>query len=404
MHRTLLLVLFAGCATETLETAERAVAPEYSRTQIAGDIYHYRYIVPVGDGPNAQLAIHRVVRERSPNSPIKTNDAITLMHGDFASFTTNFRPMATWLAQRDIDVWGIDRRWVQATRFNPDLTGFEDMGLDQELEDIEAALAFVRDTRHGDERVTLAGFSRGGQLAYYYASREATRRPNHRHVKGLVSLDVYASLAETETDLRAFYCQSAADEYQALADGFTNIYNVFQLTVGLHYLQDPTAPSPWDDVRNRREVMLWLTGQTYAFFPASPVYHLNGPVLDAAGTPTGLRFSSELDVANWLAASAPHQSMRESADTDAVLCGDTSFDVPLSRIRVPLLSIAAAGGYGERANHSAAQVSSSDVQTIVIRQLPAEREAEDYGHTDLLFASDAPARAWQPLLSWLRAH
>jgi pimeloyl-ACP methyl ester carboxylesterase len=403
MHRSL-LILLAACTTETVETAERAVAPEVSRTQIAGDIYHYRYIVPVGTGPNAQLHVHRIVREDAPNSPIKTKDAIALMHGDFATFTSNFLPMATWLADEDIDVWGIDRRWTQQPRFGPDLTGFDEMGLDQELADIDTALAFVRAQRHGNAGVTLAGFSRGGQLAYYYASREALRPPGLRHVKGLVSLDVYASLAEHETELRQFYCQSAADEYQALADGLTNIYNVFQLTLGLHYLQDPTAPSPWDDVRNRREMMLWLVGQTYAFFPATPVYHLNGPVLDETGTVTGLRFSSELDVANWLAASAPHQSMRESADTDAILCGDTSFDVPLSRIDIPLLSIAAAGGYGERANHSAAQVGSNDVQTIVIRQLPVEREAEDYGHADLLFASDAPTLAWEPLLTWLRAH
>jgi len=176
------------------------------------------------------------------------------------------------------------------------------------------------------------------------------------------------------------------------------------LTIGLRAINFPDLPSPWDETRTAREMMLWLVGQTYLFFPATPVYHLNAPVLDEAGNVTGLRVSSEADVARWLAGSAPHQSMRESADTDAVLCGDTSFDVPLSRIEIPLLSIAAAGGYGARANHSAAHVSSTDVQTTVIRQLPLEREAEDYGHADLLFAADAPALAWQPLLSWLRAH
>jgi hypothetical protein len=44
------------------------------------------------------------------------------------------------------------------------------------------------------------------------------------------------------------------------------------------------------------------------------------------------------------------------------------------------------------------------VTTLVIRQLPAAREAEDFGHGDLLFANDAPTLAWQPLLSWLRQH
>ena len=38
MHRSVVLLLLAACQTETLETAERAVAPEVTRTQITGDI------------------------------------------------------------------------------------------------------------------------------------------------------------------------------------------------------------------------------------------------------------------------------------------------------------------------------------------------------------------------------
>ena len=79
-------------------------------------------------------------------------------------------------------------------------------------------------------------------------------------------------------------------------------------------------------------------------------------------------------------------------------------DVPLSRIRVPLLLIAAAGGYGAHALFSTTQVSSSDVTALVIRRLPEDREAEDFGHADILFAHDAALLAWQPLLGWLRAH
>jgi hypothetical protein len=98
--------------------------------------------------------------------------------------------------------------------------------------------------------------------------------------------------------------------------------------------------------------------------------------------------------------------MRESADTDALTCGDAPLpaDVPLSRIQVPLLSIAAAGGYGEHTLHSTTQVGSTDVTALVIRRLPVEREAEDFGHADLLLSPDAPALAWEPLRSWLHAH
>lgn len=389
MRRLVCLFALAGCTTdEPLET----LTVSASHTGIV----HQAFDVPVDGG---HVVVHRVVRGHS-----RPETAIVLMHGDFANFSSNFSAMATWLAERGIDVWGIDRRWTQEPRFDPDLSGFDAMGLEQELDDIEAALAFVRDRRQSGARVALAGFSRGGQLAYFYASREAKRPRNQRHVKGLVSLDVYASLAAEDADLRQWYCDTAAGEYADLAAGNVDVYNVFQLTVGLHYLADPTAPSPWDDTMTTRAMMLWLVGQTYQFFPATENYHLNGPTLDATGTPTGLGFSSETAVATWLATGSWHQALRESADTDQVLCDPTAFDVPLSRIRIPVLSIAAAGGYGARAAHSVSQTSSADRTSILIRTLPVAREAEDYGHADILFATDAPTRAWQPLLWWLRAH
>jgi len=394
MHRFLILIALAACTDEQLETTTTSDA--------LGAVEQSTFVVPTGDGPN-QLRVQRIARAGT-----RSHHAIVLMHGDFATFATNFTPMATWLAERGLDVWGIDRRWTMAPRFDPDLSDFDAMGLDQELDDIARSLAFIRDTRRGEGagngKVTLAGFSRGGQLAYFYASREATKPASQRHVKGLVPLDVYASLAASDSELRQFYCTSAADEYGFLGEGYSNIYNVFQLTIGIRAISFPDDPSPWDPTLTAREMMLSLVGETYLYFPATPLYHLNAPILDEEGRPAGLRYSSEDDVAQWLANAAPHQSMRESADTDQILCDATAFDVPLSRIRIPLLSIAAAGGYGERTRHSVAQTSSTDKLAYVIRTLPAAREAEDFGHADLLFAEDAPLRAWLPLLLWVYTH
>lgn len=391
MKRFLLLIMLAACAGEPTETTTAAAVTEQTT-----------FVVPTGAGPN-QLRVHRIARAGT-----RSDHVIVLMHGDFASFATNFTPMGTWLAEHGLDVWGIDRRWTMAPRFDPDLTGFAEMGLEQELDDIERALAFIRDTRRdeggGNARVTLAGFSRGGQLAYFYASREAGKPAGQRHVKGLVPLDVYASLAESDTELRQFYCTSAADEYGWLAEGFDNIYNVFQLTIGLRAISFPDDPSPWDPSITARQMMLSLVGETYFYFPATELYHLNAPILDGDGRPAGLRYTSEDVVKQWLANAAPHQSMRESADTDQMLCDPTAFDLPLSRITIPLFSIAAAGGYGERTRHSVAQTSSVDKLAYVIRTLPAAREAEDYGHADLLFAADAPVRVWLPLLLWVYTH
>jgi len=52
---------------------------------------------------------------------------------------------------------------------------------------------------------------------------------------------------------------------------------------------------------------------------------------------------------------------------------------------------AAAGGHGEQATYTTTQVS----------RLPVAQEQEGFGHGDVLFARDAAALAWRPLLSWL---
>jgi pimeloyl-ACP methyl ester carboxylesterase len=426
MHRSLLAlaILLVACVSdpaselELAATTQDLTVTEITRDHIAGDVYHYGFVVRVGTGPNAQLHIHRVVRERAPWIPRHSTGAVMMLHGDFATFETNFAPDATgvapWLAARGIDVWGVDRRWTQAPEVGAELSDFDAMGLDQELDDLRTSLAFARGIRlvtdASLERMTLIGFSRGGQLAYFYTSREATRPLPLRHVKGLVPLDVYASLAPEDEDIRQFYCNTAAGEYAALAAGEVDVPNSFQIETGRLALTAPDDQSPFFPPSfpvTNREWMLSFVGETYYYFPATPLYHLNAPVLDPeTAFVIGLTQADETVVSTWLANAAPHQSLRESADTDALVCGDAPLpaDVPLSRIRVPLFLLAAAGGYGDHSLHSTTQVSSTDVTTLVVRQLPVEREAEDFGHADLLFSPNAAALAWQPLLAWLQQH
>jgi pimeloyl-ACP methyl ester carboxylesterase len=406
MFRSLVVVaaLCGACATPEPEAS--VTAHELgSRELVAGDVYHYRFVLPVGSGPNARLAIHRVTRERTG----RPRRAIVLMHGDFSSFTSNFLEsgLAEWLAERDIDVWGFDRRWVNAPELDADVSDFATMGLDEELDDIGYALAFVRAVRLFDgttDRVTLAGFSRGGQLAYYYAAREGALPALLRHVKGLVPIDIYP--ATDNEEFRQYFCWLSGLEYDAYNAGFIDGPNTFQLDVGRLALSAPDEVSPYAffEGQTNRGVMYTLVGRTYLVgFQPTPVYHLMGPVID--GRITGLRYTSDTTAATWLAHSAPHQSMLEQAETDAMICGDAPpVNAPLSQIRVPLLLLGAAGGYGELGRYATTQVSSTDVTTHMVRLLPVEQEAEDFGHADMLFSPQAETLVWQPLLSWLNAH
>lgn len=416
MRALLALTLLVACADSPdapdVTTTEHALG--LTRTPLGGDVFHYDFAIRVGNGPNGALHVHRVVRESSPGHPRPTSNAIMLMHGDFATFGSNFLPgnagLARWLAQRDIDVWGIDRRWARTPAGEVDVSDFASMGVSEELDDIGSALAFARATRaitSGSlDRMVLSGFSRGGMLAYFYTSREATRPPAFRHVKGLVPLDVYAAIAPADEDIRLFNCELAVAEQEFYDAGFIDLPNTFQIEIGQLFLTAPNdpAPDPFRPGQTNRDKMLAFVGRTYRLgFPATPVYHLIAPTIDTVVT--GLRYTPEATVGHWLADAPPHQSTLEQAETDGIVCGDAPvIDVPLSRIRVPLFLIAAAGGYGEYAVYSTTQVSSTDVSSLVVRRLPVEREEEDFGHADILYATDAPALVWQHLRAWLEHH
>jgi hypothetical protein len=133
------------CAALTLPVQANAGGPapaqftimNLDRTQLGDDIAHYRYDVAMGPGKYDVVRIHRIVRERRPNKPVSTRDAVMLLPGNPNSFEGIFMaPMVTgvpeldhsiviFLAQNDIDVWGMDYGWALVP---PDETDFEFMG------------------------------------------------------------------------------------------------------------------------------------------------------------------------------------------------------------------------------------------------------------------------------------
>ncbi len=420
--------LAAGAAACTAEAplADEALADEAQalgapislrREHVAGDIYHHELVVPLGDEPNARLRLHRVVREVAPWVPRPTAGAAMLLHGDFSTFVTSFAPslgdpaspvtgLAPYLAAQGLDVWGADRRWALA---GDDASGFAAMTVAQEVADLRAALALARVTRaiggEGAGRIALVGFSHGAQLAYTYAAVEGARPLAQRHAGALAALDFHAGFAPEDEALRAQACAFAAFEYEQVAAGAAASPNDLLIETGRLARTAPEEPSPLLPGATNRGAMLALVGQTYLFAPFAPAYHLAAPILEGEAA-VGLRESPELALAAYLEGATPHQAMIETADFDALLCGEAPLpvDAPLSNIRVPLLYLGAAGGIGSIGLHSTTQVSSADVTALVVSRFGPERRAEDFGHADLLFGDDAPDLAWQPLAAWLLHH
>jgi pimeloyl-ACP methyl ester carboxylesterase len=408
-------------ATEAATTAGVSVT-SVTRERVTGDVFHHAYVVRLGSSPNAQITIHRIVRERAPWLPRPTSGAAMFLHGDFATFITNFAPtlgtpastapgIAPYLAQRNIDVWGFDRRWTQTPAVGGDITDFGGMTVAQEIGDTGTALAFARAIRlitsASVDRLVLAGFSHGGQLAYAYASTEATRPALQRHIKGLIPIDISAKIAPEDKELRLDACTNAANERDAIAAGAVDSDNSFFIAIGEAALAAPDGPSEiFGDPFTNQGAVNFIVGLTYTFFPLTPLYHLASPVLDADGNAASLRDSPEPVIDAWLAGAPFHESAQENADFDALWCNEAPLpvDVPLSRIRVPLLYAGASGGFGVHGLYTTTQVSSTDVTTFVVRRLAPDRENEDFGHGDMLYATDAPDLVWQRVAAWILAH
>ncbi|HEU4536574.1 MAG TPA: hypothetical protein VFS00_20760, partial [Polyangiaceae bacterium] len=373
-----------GAALARASAPGGATVASVARESLGGDVYHETFTFTLDARPNAKLRLHRVVREKAPWVPRATRGGAMLMHGDFSSFAGNFAPsvnapggaegLAVWLAREGFDVWGLDRRWA-TTPADGDLSDFDAMSVAQELDDVGLALASARALRlasgAGADRLHLLGFSRGGYLAYAYAALEGARPAWQRHVKGLVPLDMWAEIAPDDAAARAATCETAAFERDALAQGFVDSENGFFIELGQLALSAPEATSPFTffgDVTNRGAFLI-TAAQTYSFFFPTPRYHLAASAI-VDGAPTGLTESSETTIAQWFAHAVPHQSMRESAESDGAQCGDGQGPPgsDLSRISVPLFYVGAAGGYGTHGLYSTIRVASTDVSTLVVQR------------------------------------
>jgi hypothetical protein len=242
-------------------------------------------------------------------------------------------------------------------------------------------------------------------LTYSYAGAESVRPAAARHVKGIVPIDVYARIAPEDEALRTRACNRRDGGRADMAAGIIDLDNTFFQEMGRRAQSAPDDPSEfWPGLTNRQALFIF-SGQTYFYFAPTPFYHLIGGALSDDAIKS-LSFSTERRVENWYIGAPPHQAYVEGVDMDTIQCheGPLPLEDHLADIGVPIFYLGAAGGYGDYGRYTTTVTRSTDVTTLVVRRLPAEREAEDFGHADLLFGNDAPDLAWRPLTAWLLRH
>ena len=394
-----------------------ATVRSLQREPIIGDVVHYEFLVQVGPGPFDIIGIHRVVRERAPNSPIRARTSIFLLHGDYKDFEGCFLPgllstrtpddfgFAVYLAQNDVDVWGIDQAWCLVPSSESDFSFMQDWGMQRQVDDLNTAVSVARHARrmtgNGFSRMILCGYSSGSTTGFALLNQETQVIPGHRNVGGFIPVD--QGVATDVTAWEEAMCGAVAG-YQALIDsGQYQDYNPLP-TFGVPALTDPDGPS--ELIPGFTNIQAGLALGVFPFFEGVSGHFLAG-TFDGDGVPTGLQYTDLDHWVDFMINAPPYEPLafeRDEYITNCPAAGDVPWDDHLGDIEVPILFVMAGGGFGYTGDHTLSLLGSKDISRLRVSLYPPEEALLDFAHIDLFLASTAPDLVWQPILTWLQDH
>lgn len=276
-----------------------------TRREIAGGVAHYTFTVRLGPGEFDEVRLHRVVRERRPRHPVKTDGAVFMSHGASQDFEDIFlyagtehpsaeTSVAVYLAANDIDVWGMDFAWTRVPVETTDFSFMQDWGIERDADHTLAAMSIARLirglTHQGFGRLNLLGFSYGVGVVYAAAGRETEQPLPLRDIRGLIAVDQGLKLPVERARLTA--CDLAAGLEADISAGV--YHNAAGITFGTFAdlaVTSPNDPSPILPPHlglTNYEAFLFLGANTFVLDPGvAPFFHFVGGRFDADGTPCG---------------------------------------------------------------------------------------------------------------------
>jgi len=387
----------------------------YRRDPLPGNIAHYTFILRTGPGPYDEIGLHRVVKEKRAFAPIKSSRNIFLQHGDAKDFSGIFLPgmrsshtadehgIAYFLADADVDVWGIDQAWTLVPPGLSDVSFMMDWGLDRQVKDLSLALSVARFSRlltgAGSDPMILSGYSSGVVTGYALLNEETQVAEKERNVRGFIPVDLGLKLEDPY--LKGFFNDYANTALSMIADGQACEEVAFQ-PLGFLARTEPDNASPiLEGLTNLQAAMFFAGGQ---IFGEGSTFHYIAAKLEE-GLPTDLQLMTIPQWLDFLEASVPYEPWKFEADYCAFFAdaGETAFDDHITEIAVPIFNVAAAGGIGEISRYGTTLLGSSDITHLIV-SIGKPSLSEEFGHIDLFTADMAPIKVWQPILEWIRSH
>ncbi len=382
--------------------------PTLFRSELGNSIAHYQFDIQVGSGAFDTIRMHRVVREHAPWRPIRTRRAVFLTHGDGWAFEANFLPagdnLAGFLADAEVDVWGIDFRWALVPPATVDLSFMANWDFGTSVDDLGLALAIARGLRgatgNGFGRLHLAGFSRGGQLGWAHLGAETQRPGWQRHVKGYIAID-HAMKTDDEA-LRQADCDTYDAIQAQIAGGQVSTSFEVLIEIGDLATNTPDDASPFFPSLDNADLAEWVGASPGG--GAISHFHAVAGTIDPTSFETELINTLPSTWFDYLSAVAPFQPLGINLDGAAISCDeiDVPYDDHLAEIVVPVLYVGADGGFGALGVYQTNLIASTDVSLVLVDQ--AADPALDVGHNELFLANDAAIAVWQPILDWIEAH
>jgi len=392
----------------------------FERHALTTDVFEYSVEVRVGPAPHDVIGLHRVVRERAPYRPVHTSKAVMMAHGDLWGFDAAFVPgngvrsFPILLAENDVDVWGIDFRWTRVPGNTSDFSFMQGWGMETDMNDLGTALGVARGVRlltmgdHG--KLTLLGWSRGGQTGVAYLDAETQIPAARRHVSGFIPVDIYLKI-DVASLKEAACARYAARQAQLEGLVYQDSTGALISTIGTLASADPNGSSFLGGGMSNETAGLVVGAATFALMqPYEPVpfYHMTAGSFDA-GAPVGLLFTEDARLFQVEAAAAPYEPVKLIADAEASMCddpevADVPFDDHLDQITVPVFYVGAGGGFGEYGLYTQSLLGSADVSSHVVTTLTEEARLLEHGHADIWLGADAEGLFWQPMLEWIQSH
>ena len=176
-----------------------------NREVLPEGIVHYIFNIRVGGHSQEVIRLHRVVRELRPGKAAPTDGAVFMVHGSSQGFEDIFLYPGTetatrqtscpvYLANNNLDVWGIDLAWTRLPPTTTDFSLMRDWDMHRDVHHALQGMSVARVIRlltgHGFDCLNMLGFSYGGLVAYVAAGKETQQHISRRDIKGIIPVDV----------------------------------------------------------------------------------------------------------------------------------------------------------------------------------------------------------------------